>query len=239
MATANNADRRPRPQPRRPARRSPDRPPWLWIGLGLVIVIAAVVAVIASNASNGPDDATTAAGVEQTRSVQVTGTALAAFSSGTDPAVGQQMPEVRGAGFDGTPVTIARDGRAKVLAFVAHWCPHCQREVPLLAEYLAANPLPDGVDLVTVATSTSPDRPNYPPSAWLAREHWPGPILADSTDGAAAQAFGLTAFPYFVAVNDAGEIVGRASGELSTSQFAQLTQQALGVNGSAGSASTG
>ena len=98
-----------------------------------------------------------------------------------------------------------------------------------MSAHLASGPMPAGADLLTVATSTIPDRPNYPPSAWLDREEWPGPVLADSADGTAARAFGLTGFPYFVAANAAGEVVARTSGEISTQQFDQLVALALGL----------
>jgi len=189
------------------------------------VVLAAVVAVFASRES----ESTTAAGVEETRSVEVTGTALAPLADGTDPALGQPVPVVRGASFDGTPVAIGGSGERMVVAFVAHWCPHCQLEVPLLSAHLADNPMPAGVDLVTVATSTTATRPNYPPSAWLEREAWPGQVLADDDDGTTAQAFGLTGLPHFVAVDAAGEVVGRMSGEITTEQFDQLTALALGT----------
>lgn len=216
----------PTPTSRRHRTPAPQRRPWLWIALGAMVALAAVVAVVASSS---PDRTRSTVGVEETRDVEVTGSALAPLGAGTDPAIGQPIPVVIGATFDGTPVTIGGNGKATVVAFVAHWCPHCQREVPLLSAYLAGHPMPDGVDLVTVATSTSPDRPNYPPSAWLDREDWPGPVLADSADGTAAQAFGLTGFPYFVAVNAAGEVVGRTSGEISTEQFDQLVAVAVGT----------
>ena len=73
---------------------------------------------------------------------------------------------------------------------------------------------------------TSPNQPNYPPSAWLADESWPTPVLADSTDSAAAKAFGLPGYPYFVAVDRTGRVVARTSGEITTDQFAALAQQA-------------
>lgn len=196
---------------------------WLWMGLGIAVATAALIAVLASSGSN---NAKTASGVEQTRDVQVTGTALAAFADGADTAVGQPIPEVQGAGFDGTPISITRDGKAKVLVFVAHWCPHCQKEVPILAAYLPTHPMPADVQLVTVSTSTSPDRPNYPPSAWLADERWPGATIADSGNGAAASAFGLTSLPYFVAVDKNGNVVARTSGEITTDQFDTLVKQA-------------
>lgn len=219
---------RTKPQPRtsrhQPAP-TPSRRPWLWVALGAIVALAAVLAVVASN---GTDRAPSIAGVEETRDVEVGGAALAPLGAGTDPAMGQTIPAVTGATFDGTPVTIGGNGKATVVVFVAHWCPHCQNEVPLLSDHLAGQPMPDGVELVTVSTSTSPERPNYPPSAWLDREDWPGPVLADSADGTAAQAFGLTGLPYFVAVNSAGEVVGRTSGEISTDQFDQLVELALG-----------
>jgi thiol-disulfide isomerase/thioredoxin len=201
------------------------RRPWLWIALAGVLVTVAGIAVIASSGSE-PDP--TAAGVEQTRPVEVTGIPLPQMPDGTDPAVGRPIPTVRGADFAGDPVRIGGTGRATIVVFVAHWCPHCQNEVPVLSRYLADNPLPEGIDLVTVSTASSEDRPNYPASDWLDDEDWPGPVLADSTEGAAAQAFGLDAFPYFVAVGSSGEVVARTTGEIPTGQFAELVELALG-----------
>ena len=133
-----------------------------------------------------------------------------------------------GQSFDGSPVEIRNDGRAKLIVFVAHWCPHCQREVPILADWLKSNSLPAGVDLYTVSTGVTSKRPNYPPSAWLKKEGWTAKTLADSKDQDAADAFGLSAFPYFVAVDGSGKVVARTSGEIGTDQFAALAQQALG-----------
>ena len=53
----------------------------------------------------------------------------------------------------------------------------------------------DGVDVTAVATGTDAAAPNYPPSAWLKREHWPFPVMADSTRSTAANAYGLSAYP--------------------------------------------
>jgi thiol-disulfide isomerase/thioredoxin len=186
--------------------------------------------VIAIAASRGSSGNSVAAGTEQTRPVQVTGDPLPTLTTGQDPAVGMLIPELHGASFDGTPVDVTRGGQAKLILFVAHWCPHCQREVPLLSNYLSTHPLPAGVQLVTVATATSPDQPNYPPSTWLANQHWPSPILADSSDSTAAQAFGLPGYPYFVAVDSTGHVVARTSGEITTDQFMNLAQRALGVD---------
>jgi thiol-disulfide isomerase/thioredoxin len=161
--------------------------------------------------------------------VTVTGTPLPKFApDGADPAVGQTIPELKGQSFDGSPVEVRNDGRAKLILFVAHWCPHCQREVPLLVDYLKSIALPGGVDLYTVSTNVTSKRPNYPPSAWLKKEGWTAKTLADSENQDAADAFGLSAFPYFVAVDGSGKVVARTSGEITTDQFVALAQQTLG-----------
>ncbi len=219
------------------ARLARRRPPVVWLGLAALVLIAAVIVIVVSSQSDSKKTAVDTTGngtkngalLKETRPVAITGKALPTFGEGTDPAVGKSAPELRGAGFDGKPVTVVHDGRPKLVLFVAHWCPHCQREVPLLVKYLSGHPLPAGIDLVAVATSTSSNSPNYPPSAWLAREHWPAKVMADSSDFAAAQAFGLPAFPYFVALDSHGKVVGRTSGEISTGDFAKLVTKATGT----------
>jgi hypothetical protein len=78
----------------------------------------------------------------------------------------------------------------------------------------------DGVDVTAVATGTvdQPDR-NYPPSAWLKHEKWPFAVLADSEAGTAREAFGVSAYPFFVLVNADGTVAGRGSGELTPAQI--------------------
>jgi hypothetical protein len=71
---------------------------------------------------------------------------------------------------------------------------------------------------VSVSTAIDPARPNYPPDAWLADEGWTAPVLVDGDD-TAAQASGLSAYPFFVAIDGDGTVVLRASGELTTEQL--------------------
>lgn len=203
------------------------QPPWLWIGVaGLVLVLAVAAIVSGGGSGDGDDDV---AGLEQTRPVSISGTALPQLpQSGADPAVGQVIPEATGQSFDGSPVAIRNDGRAKLIVFVAHWCPHCQKEIPLLAGWLKSNQLPSGVDLYTVSTGVASNRPNFPPSSWLKEEGWTAPTLADSEEGQAADGYGLSAFPYFVAVDGAGKVVARTTGEITTDQFEDLAMKALG-----------
>jgi thiol-disulfide isomerase/thioredoxin len=199
----------------------------MWIVLGVVVLLG-VVAIIASR--SGSDNKSSSSNIEENRPVTVTGAALPDYQSPTgDTAVGKVAPEVKGQSFDGTPVSITNDGNGKVVMFVAHWCPHCQKEVPVITSYLQGTQPPAGVKLVAVSTSVNSAAPNYPPSAWLERENWPVPTIADDKDQTAAKAYGLTSFPYFVAVDKDGKVVARNSGELSTQEFLALMQKAAGT----------
>ena len=197
-----------------PVRRGP-RIPVVGIVLALVAVLA-VVAVIATRSGGGGG---AGANLAQTRPVQVTGAPLPAAN---DPAVGKGAPELRGASFDGSPVAITGDGKAKLVVFVAHWCPHCQREVPVLVRWLQDGKLPASVSLYVVSTAVDRARPNWPPSTWLGEAGLTAPVLADDAQGRAASAYGLSAFPFFTAVNTGGKVVARDSGELTPAQLDQL-----------------
>jgi hypothetical protein len=51
------------------------------------------------------------------------------------------------------------------------------------------------------------------------------PVLADDEQSSAATAYGLSAFPFFVAVDAGGKVVARHSGELTPAQLDQLAAQ--------------
>ena len=201
-----------------------------------VIVLAglAVAAlVIAVTAGTDRDDADTESGVAQTAPVEVIGDPLPRHDGAQpDPAVGVTAPRVLGSGFDDAKHSVRPgDGRAKVIAFFAHWCPHCRRELPRMTAWLADNDLPPGVDLVAVNTAVADDRDNYPPSAWFEAEGWTLPVLRDSPDTEIAEAYGLRSFPYTVVLNGAGAVVVRVSGELSTAQWEALLATAASTTG--------
>jgi cytochrome c biogenesis protein CcmG/thiol:disulfide interchange protein DsbE len=224
-------DRRARRQARREEARQAgsgggSRTRWLIPGLVIAaIAIAAVVAIVlpgASTQSGGasssvpPSVSGAAASGSATASGQpvITGVSLPEFKGATgDPAVGMPAPQVRGSDFDGMPVAIENDGRPKVVLFLAHWCPHCQREVPLVQDWVDSGAVPDGVDLLSVATSIDPAASNYPPDAWFQREGWTVPVIVDPTNSVAS-AYGLSAFPYWVFIGPDGAVRARTVGEL-------------------------
>jgi len=204
---------------RRDAKQS--RTPYFVIGgIAAAVLIALVVALAAGG--GGDDNATSGGGNADpatTGTVAVSGNPLPQFTdTSDDPAVGMTLPTLEGNDQSGAPMTIGADGRPTMIMFVAHWCPHCQREVPVVQQWVDDGRLPDGVDLVSVSTAIDPNRPNYPPDAWLADEGWTAPVLVDA-DNSAAQAVGLSAYPFFVAIDGDGTVVLRTTGELTTDQL--------------------
>ena len=196
----------------------------------LGVVALGLIAVVAGLVGGGDDDDgdTTASTDSETRDVDVTGDALAVLEDpADDPAVGQPAPVVTGETFEGDAVRIPGDGPT-VVVFLAHWCPHCQREVPFLVDHFEETGMPEDVDVLAVTTSVDPSAPNYPPSAWLERERWDILTLYDDEAGSAARAFGLSAFPYFVAIDADGNVVARTSGELEAPQVEALLDAARG-----------
>jgi thiol-disulfide isomerase/thioredoxin len=153
----------------------------------------------------------------------VTGTALPVLQdNASDPAIGSPIPEVAGEDFDGNPVAITRDGRAKVIVFLAHWCPHCQYEVPILRDFVAEGLLPESVDLYSVSTGISATRENYPPSEWLEREGWNVPLVVDDTGNTVGEVFGLSAYPFWVIVGPDDTVLGRLAGRVEAADLQTL-----------------
>jgi cytochrome c biogenesis protein CcmG/thiol:disulfide interchange protein DsbE len=216
--------------------------------LAIVIVIAGIAAVIAVVATrNGGDDDDTAStvppaatgSVDDTASdgttgpatavgVTVEGSLLPAGQGEDDPAIGTPAPTLRGADYQGNEVTIApgTDGPMMVV-FLAHWCPHCNAEIPVLLEWQESGEIPDGLQIYGVSTAVNPDEPNYPPDQWLQEKGWAWPVLADDDRLTAANAYGVTGFPYFVIVDADGNVVVRNSGEIPLEDLDAMVEEAI------------
>jgi len=180
---------------------------------GIVIGVVAVLLVLAVTltADSGP-------GSEFGEPV-VTGDGLPFFqSTAGDIAIGQQAPVVTGEDFGGGEVVIGEPGTPTAIVFLAHWCPHCQREVPRVQQWIDGGGL-EGVELVSVATSINSARTNYPPSSWLDREGWSPDVVIDDTDSTVLQSYGAGGFPYWVFLNADGTVAARSAGELDIAQL--------------------
>lgn len=136
----------------------------------------------------------------------------------TESGVGMDAPVASGPSPDGGEVTIGAGGEPEVVLFLAHWCPHCQDEVPVVVEWVEQGVIGDGVRLIGVSSRHDPARPNWPPDEWLEREAWPGEILVDHDDSV-ADAWGLQGTPMWTFVDADGIIQARYAGTITQAQL--------------------
>ena len=191
----------------------------LVIGGVAAVVIVAVVAALVVAGSAGPGIAQPAA------PVTVSGEPLPALSDpAADPAVGRPVPTLSGTGLDGRPIEIGAGDGPMAIVVLAHWCSHCQAELPAIVRLIEQGGVPDGVSIVGLSTAIDPVRPNYPPSAWFEREGWAQPTLIDDASSRALAALGLGSFPGFVFVDGQGVVVQRLTAEIGAERLGELLE---------------
>lgn len=162
------------------------------------------------------------ASIREYGEVTVRGAALPQYTAdASDAAIGQPAPSLSGVDFTGSPVSIdPASGEPVLVVFVAHWCPHCQREVPRLVAWSQSTT--SDLRVVLVSTAASEERDNWPASSWLSSEKWTGDVLVDDVAMTALNTYGMTGFPAFVAVGADGTVLDRATGELSSQEIDAL-----------------
>ena len=200
--------------------------------VGVIAVLGVVVALVVGG---GDDDGGDDGGADMYRPVTVDGETLTPFTEEMrvgqidDPAVGEAVPVVSGVDYDGNEITIdpATDGPTMVV-LLAHWCPHCNAEIPVLNEWRDSGDIPDDLNIVGVSTGVSSDAPNYPPDEWLVEKDWQWPVLADDrspneeSPPPAMGAYGGTSYPTMVLIDGDGRVRQRLSGEVPIDVLAPL-----------------
>jgi thiol-disulfide isomerase/thioredoxin len=176
--------------------------------------------------------------VDQIGPVEVVGNSLPALpreGAVGDEAIGLPAPVIVGVDYDGSTVRVdaASDGPTMVV-FLAHWCPHCNAEIPRINELRDDGRFPDGLNIVAVSTALNPGQPNYPPDEWLVEKEWTYPAIADGfdmEDGVfiAAEAFGVSGFPFVALIDADGTVVERWSGEREPDEIIGMIESSLGL----------
>lgn len=169
--------------------------------------------------------------------VAVVGDPLPAFpQAGADPAVGMSAPVLVGENVDGVPTRVdaVADGPTWFV-FLAHWCPHCNDEIPVINQMRDNGMIPDGVNVVGISTAYGPDRPNWPPDEWLEDKDWTYPAINDGIDTVtesyiAASGFGIGGFPFSMLVDGDGTVTARWSGGRTAAELEQLLADNLTVS---------
>jgi thiol-disulfide isomerase/thioredoxin len=178
---------------------------------------------------------TTIAGYgDQLRSVIVEGDRLPPLNDfHADPAVGRPIPTLIGEDYSGGSMSIGPDtGSPMLLVVLAHWCPHCNNEIPELNRIRDADLWPKDLVVVGISSAVSPDRPNFPPERWLEDKDWTYSVLADGIDEdrqvfVAGDALGVTGYPFMVVVDGNGIVRGRWSGERGADSLVALVSDLI------------
>ena len=116
--------------------------------------------------------------------------------------------------------------------FLAHWCPHCNAEVPRLLDWKNAGLVPRELNVVGVGTAVATDAANFPPAQWFSNKGWSWPVIVDEYQGkgaagTAATAFGASGWPYFVIIGADGLVKVRKSGEIEIPELQTIVADAL------------
>jgi len=190
---------------------------YIWWGLAGLVGMALIVWMAWAIASETEVDEGVAFG-----EVTVEGEPLPTVDlTNGDPAIGLPAPTINATDLDGNPVTIGPDGRPKIVVLLAHWCPHCQDEVPILQSWVESGGLPEDVDIyaATVLTNRLRDSSTWPPSDWLESEGWTITTAKDDQNQTIASSYGLTGTPYYVVLDGDNTNLGRISGALGVQGF--------------------
>ena len=198
--------------------------------LYVVLVVVGIAGAVALGTSGGSSDTTTdtvvtvPGGVQpaEYQKVSSTGGLLAPLpESGADTETGKSVAVLKAYDLQGRPVTIdpAGEGKATMVVFLAHWCPHCNREIPVLNKWRESGEVPTGLRVVGITTGSKADQANWPPSKWMTAMKWPFEVMADSEAQEAAAAYGVAGYPFIAFVGANGKITARTSGEIPVEQL--------------------
>lgn len=197
--------------------------PLLWIvggvvGLGLIVLLAFSIA--SEPTDDIYDDITIGFG-----DVSISGAPLPRLADNAgvnDPAVGMTAATVSGADWTDNSFSIAPDGGPKVVLLLAHWCPHCQAEVPEVQAWINAGLAPSDVDLYSVVTLTNPTRDEWPPQRWLEDEGWTMPVIMDDAQSSVSVSYGLSGTPFYLVLDGNNRVLFRVSGRIGVAAIEEL-----------------
>lgn len=108
----------------------------------------------------------------------------------------------------------------------APWCPHCQAELPALAQVLQQFP---AVNFASVATAIGA-APGPSPAEYMQQKGLSFPVAVDDANSTLAQAFGIQAFPTIFFVQADGTVQQAYEGELAAADLQQAVQNLLATS---------
>ena len=188
---------------------------------GVVVLVLGLAIAIGVTLSSEP----VAAGLPEGE-ITISGDPLPEFAGQNDLDIvaGLPAPTFSAPNENSEIISIEKNGNAKALVFLAHWCGYCQKEVPIVQNLIDTVGVPDGVEVIAIATAIDRGRENYPPQKWLADEGWSELQLYD-LEREIGTAYGLNAFPYWVFLDKDLNVVARRTGNLPEDMVGALLIQ--------------
>ncbi|HET7271852.1 MAG TPA: TlpA disulfide reductase family protein [Rubrobacter sp.] len=180
------------------------------LGLALAGVTALVIAIIAAVA------------VFSTLGGQDTGN-FTPNDEGLIP-VGKKVPSFTAKTVDGGSVSLG-DGEspATMLVFFATWCPHCQKEAPVISDLESQY---DGLKVVMIGIDGQ-DNPGKVRD-FVQKYDIGSPAVYEPSLG---QKYGVSGYPTVYVLDGSDEVVGAHSGEAPRDVYEGWIEQALGSGG--------
>lgn len=184
--------------------------PVMWIAVGAAVVLAVLVAVLASS---GP----------------------ASQVAASSPLVGKPAPAIKGNAINAAgDVSLSEfSGKWVLVNFAASWCVPCQQEMPQLLDFARQHSGSTDAVVLTVAY----DEQNVPALASFLRSwhaSWPA-----VDDGSAVVNYGVGGLPESYLVDPAGTVVAKYVGQINSSQLDAVITGATGRAASADASGTG
>ncbi len=181
----------------------------LWGGAAaLVLAVILVLAFVGGGGGGGVRPAAS----NQVRAGAARSTAL---------QTGEAVPDFSAPGMTGGRVSWSDyQGSPTVLVGWAPWCPHCQKELPILGEISRDFP---GVRVVTMVTAIEL-HPGPTADGFMKAHGLAFPVAVDDTAGTIAASLGVQSFPTVYYVRPDGTVEAAVQGEEDPSTIRQRFQ---------------
>jgi len=173
--------------------------------VAVVAVIAAVAVVISMLGGSGTKSS------PPTEGVTVSGRARTTLIPAGGRVPSYAAPALAG----GTVSWATYRGSPAVIALWAPWCPHCQKELPILDRVSKEFP---NLQLTSIATDVDA-QPGPTVGEYMSGHHLVFPVALDAKDGRIGQAFGLSGFPTVYYVKADGPVYKTTVGEVSEDEM--------------------
>jgi thiol-disulfide isomerase/thioredoxin len=130
-------------------------------------------------------------------------------------AHGEAAPPLSGKGLDGEEISLeSSPGKPTLVVFWAHWCPHCQKEMPPLQDLYEKNKTKYDMIGVATAIGRQPAAQQFrDPEAFIDSFDLTMPTIVDEDDSIAAR-WGVTGYPMMYVLGPDGRVTDHFSGEV-------------------------